>query len=175
MVRSIISLIFQGVLGLAYAAISHTKQPKTVIDSLISFNNLSNTFSICMGQEDGAFIIGTPSAEYYTSPIQYTPITNETYYIIALNQIVLFFSVITFTQDIGTTQISIPTSVQTIIDSGTTNLILPTSIFEDFKSALLSTCQERYSIFSNNNVEAKYTFVRIPERIHYFLWRLCQF
>jgi hypothetical protein len=66
------SHIFLGILGLAYSALSDGVP--TFFDQLVSSKNLSNIFSMCFGDENGALVLGGIEPKYYTGSIVYTPI-----------------------------------------------------------------------------------------------------
>jgi len=117
-----------GILGMAYKSLSHGVP--TFMDRLVETHKLDNLFSMCLGDEDGALVIGGIEKKYYTGDLVYTPIINETYYVVNLTSI-----------NIGTQRIStLAQAGKVVVDSGTTGIVVPTAIYSHIKSGLSSYC-----------------------------------
>jgi len=120
-----------GILGIGYSSISAVNAP-TLIDSLVA-NGMPNCFSMCLGTNGGIFVLGGDNSQYYTGAYTYTPIINETYYVVQMNDF-----------KVGGKSLGLPASDygQTIVDSGTTLLIIPQRAFNLIKSIILNMCSK---------------------------------
>lgn len=67
-----------GIIGLAYSTISETNSP-TVMDSLVSTNQVANIFSMCTTGAGGAMELGG-ILNYYSGAIQWTPLLTPHYF-----------------------------------------------------------------------------------------------
>jgi len=94
---------------------------------------MPDCFSMCLGLNGGIFVLGGDNSQYYTGGYTYTPIINETYYVVQMNDF-----------KVGGKSLGIPASDygQTIVDSGTTLLIVPERAYNLIKSIILNLCSK---------------------------------
>jgi len=98
---------------------------------LVASKNLSNVFSMCLGDMNGALVLGGIEEKYFTGSIVYTPIISESWYVVQLNQIVIN----------GASIGPISTVNQlVIVDSGTTGIVLPYSLLTKITNNLKLSC-----------------------------------
>jgi len=119
------SSVSDGILGMAYNYLS--EGTPTFMDQLVSNNGIKNIFSMCFASEGGVLVLGEVESSYYKGSIQYTPIVNDTYYVVNLNHIVVAGE-------------SINVNSEVIIDSGTTAMYISENIYEQIVDQLQQTC-----------------------------------
>jgi hypothetical protein len=123
-----------GIIGFAYAILSDNVP--TYMDALVQTENISDIFSMCLGIQNGILVIGGVDTNYFTDPIQWTPITTQTYYIVNMPSISING------MNMDTTNFG-----DVIVDSGSTGMLVPNDLYNQMLSAFTSTCGTSDSVF----------------------------
>jgi len=133
-----------GIMGLAYSSLSDGVP--TIIDQMVQSGQISNVFSLCLGESGGSLVLGGTDATLFQGSFAYTPIIKETYYVVDLQTVVIAGSSIDFSQQLGSV----------ILDSGTSGITMPVSLFNQVINAFSNYCQTTVntpnSLCGTNNV-----------------------
>mmetsp|Transcript_18409 Transcript_18409/g.20465 ORF Transcript_18409/g.20465 Transcript_18409/m.20465 type:complete len:487 (-) Transcript_18409:60-1520(-) len=122
-----------GVWGLAYRDLTASGVIPTVFDNIVSHSRheMANSFSLCFGDSGGALILGGVNKTLVQEDsMAYTPIQNETYYIVVLSG--MFVS----EKSIGMSP------VKAIIDSGLPMIYVTDSILDEMKKSMFDRCSQ---------------------------------
>ncbi|KYR00990.1 hypothetical protein DLAC_02067 [Tieghemostelium lacteum] len=112
-----------GILGLSYQSLD-PNNGDSIFSKIVQQNNLSDSFSMCMGQHGGVLVLGGVDNSSQLGPMLYTNITNEKFYSINIMDV-----------HIDGTALNIPSSAfgkVNVVDSGTSLLILNQAIYIPF-------------------------------------------
>jgi hypothetical protein len=122
-----------GIIGFGYQTIASALEP-TPFDAWVGAGLVADVFAMCLTSDGGKLVLGGDGAMYSTSAPQYTPIIQETYYVVNMSDLA-----------VGGVSLGLPPSVynrgDTIVDSGSTDLILPSTAFEALVKNLKHHCK----------------------------------
>lgn len=158
-----------GIWGLGYKHLSNGRP--TVFDQLVATGAVSrDIFAITMGREVGMLHLGSDGAEDHKGPAQYTPIVNESFYVVDLQAM-----------SVGGNRLDVPSSVfnayQTIVDSGSTDIIVPvvahTALKQLFRqhcptSNLVGVCSRLKDNDADKSLFEQFCYDMTPEEVAAF-------
>jgi cathepsin D len=125
-----------GILGLAYRTLA-AGDFEPPFDTMVK-NGYHNIFGMCMGPNGGALSLGGTDDSLYTGSIQYTPIADESWYVVKLLDV--FADGISITNPEWGAYLN---KLETIIDSGTTFFLAPPSFYNALAALLQNvTCSD---------------------------------
>eukprot|EP01095_Lingulamoeba_sp_RSL-Kostka_P003858 TRINITY_DN14977_c0_g1_i1.p1 TRINITY_DN14977_c0_g1~~TRINITY_DN14977_c0_g1_i1.p1 ORF type:complete len:422 (-),score=152.86 TRINITY_DN14977_c0_g1_i1:174-1439(-) len=120
-----------GIMGFAYGKISEIGAP-TVFETLVNDGQIDNVFSMCLNATGGYLTLGE-AGTHHTGNFVYTPIVQEQFYTIYLDDMSVFGNSIGVSADTYN-------RFGTIVDSGTTLLILPNAAYSALEDTLKDSC-----------------------------------
>jgi hypothetical protein len=126
-----------GIMGFAYASLSDGIP--TFMDALVQTENISDIFSMCLGIENGVLVLGGVDTTYFTDPIQWTPITKQTYYIVNMPSMT-----------INGMNMDTSNYGDVIVDSGSAGMLVPNDLYNQMINAFTSTCSTSNNLFCGN-------------------------
>ncbi|EME26995.1 Beta-secretase [Galdieria sulphuraria] len=133
-----------GVIGMAFKGASCNPSCATpLFEDLVRTNNLSDIFSIRLGNEGGSLTLGGIDHSLYSGDIHYIPLrhgANSLLYDLSCKGI-----------KIGNSSL-ISTSSGAVVDSGTTTLVFDSKYFEDVKKYFQSNLCDIPLVCSNSSV-----------------------
>lgn len=112
-----------GLWGMGYSTFNGG-QP-TVMDTLVSAG-MPNIFSICMTNTGGYLVMGGINTAYHTGAVRYTPIVEESYYVMRVNSVA-----------IGARTLASSLAPKIILDSGTTFSYVPRDMYQEMADILI--------------------------------------
>jgi hypothetical protein len=114
-----------GIMGMAYKTL-HGNGGDAIFDKLAKEHEVANVFSMCLGYHGGMLVLGGYDTKFHAAPPVWTPITQETYYVIKTNDI--------YVGDFSLKLANYPViQNNTIVDSGTTLLLVPQVVLDQLR------------------------------------------
>ena len=121
-----------GIIGFAYRSIASANE-STLFEAWVDGALLANVFAMCLTDHGGRLVLGGTGDEYTMGPFVYTPIIEETYYVVNMTDL-----------RVGGTSLGLPSKVYNdggaIVDSGSTDIALPQTAFDALVARLNASC-----------------------------------
>jgi len=122
-------------MGMAYPKLAGVWLNNTPFDSLVQTGQLANVFAMCLTPQGGVMTLGGIDDRFYTGPIQWSPIQEEMWYVLKV-------------EDIGVDgrTLGLPAQMYnqigggTILDSGTNTFVVNSEAYDIIFARFIDYC-----------------------------------